>query len=955
MRALVLLLLCLHSFAVYAAGTLEQRMYYYSEQSRLLRSICFDANGKFLENAIFVDHQKGFRSTAIDCSEQVLALEKERQEIEAQVQNGDKACGDDIRDPNLIALMSGMVEVAEQVDCPGAGSAESCVEGMACNLATSAVPLLGVLQSAGELPRCGQGDGNCLFNLLKGAFFNVKDTACGLSSLFGYGCDGDQSKDPDASSSDAAIVASFQNEASVISFKENPFLWMKQKTMAILTQIGDQILQRFGCAEWENPSAPFASTCKRAVSFGCADCSTKLNMACGVVGYVSGELAVSFFTGAAAGIISRAAVKIAGTSEHLFTAARATRAGSIAAKVGAAGIGKVGSAWRVISESRLTAGLRQAAESISGAGGAALGAVKSANAFARKKIYHLGKTQDVALAAAMKFGKLAEESFMLGFRSTGSARSKTLTAFENTYLKASDIQSGQYASQGIRTQQDYFNFATKGMSAEDRSHMRLIVSQDKGDSRLMIMDSRAKDFDPSITVDFNAPSSTSSLHEARVAASRLDDKGRLEAASAALGNRPLNQTEQVALIDAHNVGDGRGLDLGDLTAGRETYTREDKIRKALILRRAGFTQEEARILLDRGIAGGLGDITQYKRGKINFEDGRNALIDSKSTLDRINNMNSQGANSAEYLELFQAQTRTAADGFFHEGLRARSPQFIGESWRLSVRAGDAREAFQTMQRGVSEFSMIPQRILAGIDQEISRLNLRLTSAAERGNPALELELKTYKELKAQAQKAYGSAPTPPPAPKPSPAPQKITVEAPKPTPTPAAAPVQAPQAAPATSFRAPEGTPRQRILDEANNYRLGREGKTRDADKAAALYYQADEAIIATEISRLRRTNADSEFFKQNNNLSKAFTESFFGSGVSVRNMVDDVFAKGGAHNVNLFLLEAQQRGLTAIGKDPVARKNMVDFAKHVQEKYGKDLYDHQRSYVRDWIRSNDW
>jgi hypothetical protein len=952
-RSVILILLSFISLSAYAAGTLEQRMYYYSEQSKLLRTICFDPNGKFLANAIFVNHERGFRSTAIDCNGQVLALEKERKEIEAEVQNGGPSCGAEIRDANLIALMSGMDDVSEQLECPGVGSLSNCMEGLACNLATSAVPLLGVLQSAGELPRCGQGDGNCLFNLLKGAFFNVKDTACGLSSLFGYSCDEEPKLDPEAASSDAAIVASFQNEASVTSFRENPFLWMKQKTSVLLAQIGDQILQRFGCAEWENPSAPFGSQCKKTVSFGCADCSTKANMVCGVVGYISGELAVSFFTGAAAGIVSRAAVKIAGTSEHLFTAARATRAGSIVARVGARGFGSVGSAWKTISASRLSAGLKQAADAVLATGAKG---VTAANAFARKNIFLIAKTQDATLAAAEKFGKLAEASFMLGFRSTGAARSATVNAFETTYLKVSDIKSGQYASQGIRTPEDYFKFATKNLTPEDRSHMRLVMSNDQGDSRLMLLDSRATDFDPSITVNFNAAPPVD-LHAARVSASTLSNEGRVSEASRVLGDKALTERQRSALIEAHEVGDGRGLDLGELTAGRETYTQEDKIRKALILRRAGFTQEEARVLLDRGIAGGLGDITKYRRGAVEFQEGREALIDSKSTLSSIANLRSRSetADVSEHLNLFRAQSRTAADGFFQESLRARSPLYMSESWRLSVRAGDASEALMTMQRGVKEFQMAPEKILGGLDHEISRLRTRLSSSAEKGNPALELELKTYKDLRARAEQTFA----------PKPAPQKISVEAlhppsPPPTPVQATAPTPTPPvpvaAAPGpTQLRAPEGTPRQRIIDQANNYRLGREGKPRDADRAAALYYQADESVIASEISRLRRSTGESEFFKQNNNLSKSFTESFMGTGVSARAMVDDVFTKGGAHNVNLFLLEIQERGLSSVGKDPTARKNMVDFAKHVQEKYGSDLYNHQKQYVRDWIRSNDW
>lgn len=256
--------------------------------------------------------------------------------------------------------------------------------------------------------------------------------------------------------------------------------------------------------------------------------------------------------------------------------------------------------------------------------------------------------------------------------------------------------------------------------------------------------------------------------------------------------------------------------------------------------------------------------------------------------------------------------------------------------------------------------------------EIRRLELKLTGA-DKGNPALMRELTSYKKLKAEAQREFALvAPvqrpptlTPPARPQtaaapvaPKPAPLEVksaTAPAPASAPAPVTA-TPAPVVSPAapTSFRAPAGTPRRAILDQANNYRLGRDGKAVDANKSAALYLQAEEDFIATEVSRLRKTNGESNFMTGSSQLSSAFTESMRGNGETARAIVDMIHAKGGAHPVNLFLGEIYERNM---GKQmtPEARKNMVDFAKYIQQTMGNELYSPQQSYLRDWIRQNDW
>jgi hypothetical protein len=86
------------------------------------------------------------------------------------------------------------------------------------------------------------------------------------------------------------------------------------------------------------------------------------------------------------------------------------------------------------------------------------------------------------------------------------------------------------------------------------------------------------------------------------ASSRLDNPGRIRAAQSALG-RPLTESQRSALISAHNVAPERGFG---------TYTQADLLEKTRLLRDAGFTNEEAELLLRQGLAG------QYVSGSVTF-------------------------------------------------------------------------------------------------------------------------------------------------------------------------------------------------------------------------------------------------------------------------------------------------------------------------------------------------
>lgn len=78
-------------------------------------------------------------------------------------------------------------------------------------------------------------------------------------------------------------------------------------------------------------------------------------------------------------------------------------------------------------------------------------------------------------------------------------------------------------------------------------------------------------------------------------ASGLDNSERVDTAQVLVG-RNLNESEKKALNEAHNIGDGFG-----------SYKRTDIAKKSEILRQGGFSREERKTLLWKGIAGNESD------------------------------------------------------------------------------------------------------------------------------------------------------------------------------------------------------------------------------------------------------------------------------------------------------------------------------------------------------------
>jgi len=95
---------------------------------------------------------------------------------------------------------------------------------------------------------------------------------------------------------------------------------------AMGTMIDRGIKDNFGCNEWsESRYSPVYGGQPRCldpvISWPCATCSQKLNMSCGIVGFVGGEIVTAYLTGGAVGLI-KAGVKAGAASKVATTIAK---------------------------------------------------------------------------------------------------------------------------------------------------------------------------------------------------------------------------------------------------------------------------------------------------------------------------------------------------------------------------------------------------------------------------------------------------------------------------------------------------------------------------------------------------------------------------------------------------------------------------------------------------------
>jgi hypothetical protein len=424
----------------------------------------------------------------------------------------------------------------------------------------------------------------------------------------------------------------------------------------------------------------------------------------------------------------------------------------------------------------------------------------------------------------------------------------------------------------------------------------------------------------------NAPDITLQL------AGTLDDPGRIAAAERIIGNVSGNERRRDVLIRAHNVAPEHGFG---------TYTAAELREKTNILRynmttdelaayrRANgnrypteiYTQREADEVLRRGLAGNnpADDFGEARSTVVRANDLSRDLMRSEGriTLDQV---------KGEYL--------SAARRYEAEALRTRSPQLTAESWALYAKSGDRQSAVRMIEAGVSNNRMNPQQVIQGIDRKLANLD-RDIRATNPPNAALVLERDTLKAARDEAARKFTpnvATPGPTPAPTPTPRPQRL--------------PVNRPAAIVVSEI------PPSRAQQMANEFRSGTNGRVKDSQQAAELYYRASDGIIRRESQRTRNFASGGSQFMRDRNFGAAFEQSLQSDGALSIRMLDDIYAAGGSNGLNSFLAENFDR-FNSRHPSQVARANIRLLIAHINERYPDSLFGPQKNYLRSWSSAN--
>jgi hypothetical protein len=397
-------------------------------------------------------------------------------------------------------------------------------------------------------------------------------------------------------------------------------------------------------------------------------------------------------------------------------------------------------------------------------------------------------------------------------------------------------------------------------------------------------------------------------------ADRIREAGRITRSS-------LTPAQEEAIVRAHNVG-GKGR-------GYFSYTQTEINEKARILREAGFDRSQVRGLMKNGIVGGRSE--EYLSAADAFSAARSDAVTARGLIGNYR----EGAD----LERVKSVTESAAEGYRAEALRTRSAEITAEAWRLSARAGNVNAANEMLKLGISE-GMNPQRIFNALQEQLKSVSEKIAKNPQN-KAALEIERDALKKILENGRQTLGLPPREIPR---APEPQRPARETQTQVQTPSAPQPQAPQGIVVSEI------PPRKAQDLANEYRLGSNGKTADPKLSAELYYRASDGAIEREMRALRVKRETN--FLGDRNFGEAFDQSLRADGSLTIKMIDDIYASGGYSAVNAFLRENFER-FNTWQKSPEVRRNLRQFIDHVNTKYGKDLYDPQRNYLRSWGRAN--
>lgn len=496
---MILLFSLLFSFGLRA--DIQQRISFFTQQSDLLRQVCFLPDGTFLADRILFDVRSTINETAFDCNAQALALKSEYEAIEAFTNSPQCPIDQRVDNQGLVDLLNGNAGIVEELSCPGIGSAADCSTAFTCNLVKSIIPtghaIANYFSDHPVLSSC-EGTGSCFSSLGTAIWHNLWDTVKGLYNLGEMGVNwvgeqiGSLWRAEDATSS-RGIAATEATDSQLDQFVRDPLGYLADMSNRLLSMIYEGIQNRYGCAEWTG--LPHVSECAKPMSWECADCNEKTNMVCGVAGYIGANIVTNFFTGGAvagvqiAGRVARAATftvarNVPGGARLLERMSTAGRIGRLGSLVG----GTIRNTWAAVAGSRTVTGLMSVAGRVNNA--------------ARKQIFLYAQGQDAAIAAARAYNRMTLGAFRAGYASTHRAAENTRAYLFAQYPKLSDITAGRYAN--VSNVEQYRREVTKNMSPEDRMHMRVTVTSDaNGQRRVVVHDTRAGTLRTDVAFDFN--------------------------------------------------------------------------------------------------------------------------------------------------------------------------------------------------------------------------------------------------------------------------------------------------------------------------------------------------------------------------------------------------------------------------------------------------------------------
>ncbi|MEH0861507.1 hypothetical protein [Halobacteriovorax sp. DPLXC-1] len=301
------------------------------------KSLCTDASGRWRSDAVALpssivesiesssERKLGDDEKAINCPD-FLALEVASIKDGAQGLEAEEFYACATQDWNVmdqLTLARDMDLVLEEIyECKGKSQPTSeCVNDLICNAASTVSFGLGdvITEKLGmECPK--STDTNCLSTAWNGLVKNLIgtaeffwDVAAGGFSWIGnkIGNFFSGSEEAEDAASDKLHLLSSAEESFVDKLLDDPVNTLKDGFANLMTGIGNYITEsiydNFACAKFEK-DANGEDTCVEPVtSFECATCGQKLNMACGIVGVVGGEVLIGLLT---AGTIN--AAKVAG-------------------------------------------------------------------------------------------------------------------------------------------------------------------------------------------------------------------------------------------------------------------------------------------------------------------------------------------------------------------------------------------------------------------------------------------------------------------------------------------------------------------------------------------------------------------------------------------------------------------------------------------------------------------